>query len=144
VLDADPVGKPATERDLGDLQVARAEPAKAHVAFVQEGDGLRSGQAAQAILRTVHPNWHGRHGNCNESVTFRPQDTAAGGNSALRLHFRRVSTTEYEAVPAVAPEARPRAGTVVMKLGGTAVGDPQKLKDVATRIVAAHSEVTRV
>jgi len=31
-----------------------------------------------------------------------------------------------------------------MKFGGTSVGDPQKLKDVATRIVAAHSEGTRV
>ena len=55
-----------------------------------------------------------------------------------------MSTTEYEAVPAVAAEARPHAGTVVMKFGGTSVGDPQKLKDVATRIVAAHSEGTRV
>jgi aspartate kinase len=55
-----------------------------------------------------------------------------------------VSTTEYEAVPAVAAEASPRAGTVVMKFGGTSVGDPQKLKDVAARIVAAHAEGTRV
>ncbi|MGN6430693.1 MAG: aspartate kinase [Gaiellaceae bacterium] len=31
-----------------------------------------------------------------------------------------------------------------MKFGGTSVGDPQKLKDVASRIVAAHSEGTRV
>jgi aspartate kinase len=55
-----------------------------------------------------------------------------------------VSTTEYEAVPAVAGESTARAGTVVMKFGGTSVGDPQKLKDVAARIVAAHSEGTRV
>jgi len=55
-----------------------------------------------------------------------------------------VPTTEYEAVPAVAGEATARAGTVVMKFGGTSVGDPQKLKDVATRIVAAHAEGTRV
>jgi aspartate kinase len=55
-----------------------------------------------------------------------------------------VSTTEYEAVPAVAAETSPRAGTVVMKFGGTSVGDPQKLKDVAARIVAAHAEGTRV
>jgi aspartate kinase len=33
---------------------------------------------------------------------------------------------------------------VVMKFGGTSVGDPQKLKDVAARIVAAHAEGTRV
>ena len=55
-----------------------------------------------------------------------------------------MSTTEYEAVPAVAGEATSRAGTVVMKFGGTSVGDPQKLKDVAARIVAAHGEGTRV
>jgi len=55
-----------------------------------------------------------------------------------------VATTDYEAVPAVAGEATTRAGTVVMKFGGTSVGDPQKLKDVATRIVAARAEGTRV
>jgi aspartate kinase len=55
-----------------------------------------------------------------------------------------VSTTDYEAVPAVAGEATPRAGTVVMKFGGTSVGDPQKLKNVAARVVAAHAEGTRV
>jgi len=55
-----------------------------------------------------------------------------------------VSTTEYETVPAVAGEATARAGTVVMKFGGTSVADPQKLKDVAARIVAAHAEGTRV
>jgi aspartate kinase len=55
-----------------------------------------------------------------------------------------MSTTEYEAVPAVAAESTARAGTVVMKFGGTTVGDPQKLKDVAARIVAAHAEGTRV
>jgi len=55
-----------------------------------------------------------------------------------------MSTTEYEAVPAVAGEPTARAGTVVMKFGGTSVGDPQKLKDVAARIVAAHAEGTRV
>ena len=55
-----------------------------------------------------------------------------------------MSTTEYEAVPAVAAESTARAGTVVMKFGGTSVGDPEKRKDVAARIVAAHAEGTRV
>ena len=55
-----------------------------------------------------------------------------------------MSSTEYEAVPAVAGESTARAGTVVMKFGGTSVGDPEKLKDVAARIVAAHAEGTRV
>ena len=49
-----------------------------------------------------------------------------------------MATTDFEAVPAVAGEATARAGTIVMKFGGTSVGDPQKLKDVAARIVAAH------
>jgi aspartate kinase len=52
--------------------------------------------------------------------------------------------TEFEAVPAVAGDATARAGTIVMKFGGTSVGDPEKLKDVAARIVAAHKRGTRV
>jgi aspartate kinase len=52
--------------------------------------------------------------------------------------------TEFEAVPAVAGDATARAGTIVMKFGGTSVGDPQKLRDVAARIVAAHRQGTRV
>jgi aspartate kinase len=55
-----------------------------------------------------------------------------------------VATTDFEAVPAVAGDASARAGTIVMKFGGTSVGDPQKLKDVAARIVAAHADGTRV
>ena len=55
-----------------------------------------------------------------------------------------MATTDYEAVPAVAGEATARAGTVVMKFGGTSVADPQKLRDVARRIVAARREGTRV
>jgi len=56
-----------------------------------------------------------------------------------------MATTEYEAVPAVErDDARPDLGTVVLKFGGTSVGDPEKLKDVAARIVAAHRRGTRV
>jgi aspartate kinase len=55
-----------------------------------------------------------------------------------------VTTTDFEAVPAVAREAPARAGTVVMKFGGTSVADPEKLKEVARRIVAARTEGTRV
>ena len=55
-----------------------------------------------------------------------------------------VAMTEFEAVPAVAGDATARAGTIVMKFGGTSVGDPEKLKDVAARIVAAHRRGTRV
>ena len=55
-----------------------------------------------------------------------------------------MTTTDFEAVPTVAGDAPSRTGTIVMKFGGTSVGDPQKLKDVAARIVAAHADGTRV
>jgi aspartate kinase len=55
-----------------------------------------------------------------------------------------VASTDFEAVPAVAGETTTRADTVVMKFGGTSVGDPQKLKGVAARLVAAHAGGGRV
>ena len=56
-----------------------------------------------------------------------------------------MTTTDYEAVPAVErDDARPHAGTVVMKFGGTSVGDPEKLKGVARRLVAAQERGARV
>jgi aspartate kinase len=56
-----------------------------------------------------------------------------------------MTTTEYEAVPAVAADQeRPPLGTVVMKFGGTSVGDPDKLKAVARRLVAAREAGSRV
>src|SRR5215468_6742181 len=56
-----------------------------------------------------------------------------------------MATTEYEAVPAVAADDAARhAGTVVMKFGGTSVGDPDKLKSVARRLVAAREDGARV
>jgi aspartate kinase len=56
-----------------------------------------------------------------------------------------MAATEYESVPAVGADARtPRAGTVVMKFGGTSVADPEKLKAVARRLVAAREEGRRV
>jgi aspartate kinase len=67
-----------------------------------------------------------------------------GDHKWVAAYTSAVSTTDYEAVPAVAGEATARAGTVVMKFGGTSVGDPQKLKNVAARVVAAHAEGTRV
>src|SRR6266508_1598280 len=54
-------------------------------------------------------------------------------------------TTEYEVLPALADEAPAhRAGTVVMKFGGTSVADPEKLKHVARRLVAAREGGSRV
>src|SRR5690242_105788 len=84
-----------------------------------------------------------RHGNCNKTVTFRSTERFETVDRLLP-RLQRVATTEFEAVPAVAGDATARAGTIVMKFGGTSVGDPQKLKDVAARIVAAHAEGTRV
>jgi aspartate kinase len=54
-----------------------------------------------------------------------------------------VTTTEFEALPAL-EGAEPRLGTLVMKFGGTSVADPDKIKDVARRIVAAKAEGNRV
>jgi aspartate kinase len=54
-----------------------------------------------------------------------------------------MALTEFEAVPAV--ERAPRTpGLVVMKFGGTSVGDPEKLKRVAQRLVAAQDAGTKV
>jgi aspartate kinase len=53
------------------------------------------------------------------------------------------SSTEFEAIPAV-EGAEPRLGTLVMKFGGTSVGDPAKLKDVARRLVEAQAAGNRV
>jgi aspartate kinase len=56
-----------------------------------------------------------------------------------------MSQTAYEPVPAVEPaEPRPSSGTVVMKFGGTSVGDVERLLDVARRIVAAREAGNRV
>jgi aspartate kinase len=54
-----------------------------------------------------------------------------------------MTTIEFEVVPEV--EARQRTpGLVVMKFGGTSVGDTDKLKRVAERLVAAHDEGGKV
>jgi aspartate kinase len=56
-----------------------------------------------------------------------------------------VTTTDYEAIPAVeGDDAAPHLGTVVMKFGGTSVADPEKLKSVARRLVAARESGSRV
>jgi aspartate kinase len=54
-----------------------------------------------------------------------------------------MAVTEFEAVPAV--ERAPRTpGLVVMKFGGTSVGDADKLKRVAQRLVASKDAGTKV
>jgi aspartate kinase len=54
-----------------------------------------------------------------------------------------MTATEYEHLPAV-EQAPPRAGTMVMKFGGTSVGDSEKLKAVAQRLVEAKRGGSRV
>ena len=56
-----------------------------------------------------------------------------------------MSTTEFQPLPSVAAdEARSSGGTVVMKFGGTSVGDTERLLRVVRRLVAAHEEGNRV
>jgi aspartate kinase len=56
-----------------------------------------------------------------------------------------VSTTHYEVVPGVAADALARGrDLVVMKFGGTSVGDTQKIKDVARRLASAREAGYRV
>jgi aspartate kinase len=54
-----------------------------------------------------------------------------------------MATTDFETLPAVERVA-PRGGTVVMKFGGTSVADPEKIKDVARRLVRARECGSRV
>ncbi len=56
-----------------------------------------------------------------------------------------MATTHFEAVPSIPHEDQPsRVGTIVMKFGGTSVADPERLKAVARRIVAARESGSRV
>ena len=57
----------------------------------------------------------------------------------------RVSEPAYEIIPAVeTDEAPPHVGTLVLKFGGTSVSDPEKIRRVATRLVAAKRAGGRV
>jgi aspartate kinase len=52
---------------------------------------------------------------------------------------------EFEAVPDVERDETDRhVGTVVMKFGGTSVADPEKIKEVARRLVGARESGNRV
>ena len=55
-----------------------------------------------------------------------------------------MTATEFEAVPEVAADAPQSSGTVVMKFGGTSVGDVERLRAVAARLVAARDAGNRV
>ena len=54
-----------------------------------------------------------------------------------------MTTTEFEPLPDLAT-AEPSAGTLVMKFGGTSVADPEKIKDVARRLVEMQAAGNRV
>jgi len=57
----------------------------------------------------------------------------------------RMSETAFEIVPAVeTDEAPPHVGTLVLKFGGTSVADPEKIRRVAARLVAAKRAGGRV
>ena len=56
-----------------------------------------------------------------------------------------MATAHYESVPEVASDSKARGrDLVVMKFGGTSVGDTQKIKDVARRLAAAREAGYRV
>jgi aspartate kinase len=56
-----------------------------------------------------------------------------------------VATTQHEEIPRLAADAEARGrDLVVMKFGGTSVGDTSKVKDVARRLVAAREAGRRV
>ena len=55
-----------------------------------------------------------------------------------------MAATDYEVVPDISRDHAARVGTLVMKFGGTSVGDPERLRAVARRIVAAKEQGGRV
>jgi aspartate kinase len=56
-----------------------------------------------------------------------------------------VTETAFEAPARIQPaEPTARTGTVVMKFGGTSVADPEKIRNVARRLVAARERGQRV
>src|SRR6266511_4036010 len=55
-----------------------------------------------------------------------------------------MATTEHEALPALAEAPTTRAGTLVMKFGGSSVSDAERLQAVAQRLVAAREAGNRV
>jgi aspartate kinase len=61
-----------------------------------------------------------------------------------RPYNQTMATTHFEALPSIAREEPRRVGTIVMKFGGTSVADPERLKAVARRIVAARESGSRV
>ena len=55
-----------------------------------------------------------------------------------------MTETAYEPVPTVEADEPPHVGTLVLKFGGTSVADPEKIRRVAVRLVAAKNAGGRV
>ena len=55
-----------------------------------------------------------------------------------------MAATDYEIIPDIARDDAGRVGTLVMKFGGTSVGDPERLQAVARRIVSEKERGGRV
>src|SRR5919201_4011139 len=87
----------------------------------------------------VRPTWPTRTATSSSSGPGMSPATSTWARPRLGA----VTTTDFEALPAV-EGAEPRLGTLVMKFGGTSVADPDKIKDVARRIVAARTQGNRV
>src|SRR5262249_54344788 len=67
------------------------------------------------------------------------------GGFSSPVPFAAMAVTDYEAVPGIArDESASRVGTLVMKFGGTSVGDTDRLRAVARRIVDAKEHGGRV
>src|SRR5262249_8861461 len=130
-----------------------AAAAGSHVRRCQAAKAVRRNEAARTVSKPDQARsqfsvrWCG--GNEEESQTVhgmsaRPttpnrtiakRRTRVGEPHKAHLHCRRMTLTDFEAIPAV--ERAPRSpGLVVMKFGGTSVGDTERLKRVARRCVA--------
>jgi aspartate kinase len=70
---------------------------------------------------------------------------ARGIRATTAVQSPAVTQVAHETVPSVRP-AHPdaRLGTIVMKFGGTSVADPEKIRRVAQRLVAAKQRGSRV
>src|SRR5262249_18530738 len=87
---------------------------------------------------------HGRSARpATPKSTIAKRRTRVSEGRKAHLHCRRMTLTDFEAIPAV--ERAPRSpGLVVMKFGGTSVGDTERLKRVARRSLAGSDAGNRV
>jgi aspartate kinase len=73
------------------------------------------------------------------------QDLTPGFWRQARPYNRAMTETAFETLPELeSSETRVGASTVVMKFGGTSVADPEKIRRVASRLVATKRAGSRV